>query len=62
MGPIKSFGDLQDSLMKLRENFDVILNNKSLNGEEYDKMASPLKKKDLMLVFGNALGGGSLKE
>ncbi len=25
MGPIKSFGDLQDSIMKLRENFDAIV-------------------------------------
>lgn len=25
MGPIKSFGELQDSLTKLRENFDAII-------------------------------------
>jgi len=25
MGPIKSFGELQDSIMKMRENFDFMI-------------------------------------
>ena len=28
MGPLKSFGELADSLMKLRENFDVVIGKK----------------------------------
>lgn len=60
MGPIKSFGELQDSIMKLRENFDAIVLGKHQLMPE-----SPLKKKDLMNEFTNEnfiLGGGSLKE
>lgn len=45
MGPLKSFGDLQDSIMKLRENFDVML------GKIQEPHFSPLKKKDLMNEF-----------
>lgn len=60
MGPIKSFGDLQDSILKLRENFDAIVMGKHLIMPE-----SPLKKKDLMNEFAGGasiIGGGSLKE
>jgi hypothetical protein len=58
MGPIKTFGDLQDSIMKLRENFDSIILGKKLP-------ESPLKKKDLLSEFeggASIIGAGSLKE
>lgn len=58
MGKLKSFGELSDSLLKLRENFDVVIGKK-----HPDIIMSPLKKKDLMEEFGNnVIGGGSLKE
>ncbi len=58
MGPLKSFGDLQDSILKLRENFDAIILSKRLQ-------ESPLKKKDLLNEFeggGSIVGIGNLKE
>jgi len=60
MGPIKSFGDLKDSILKLRENFDAIVLGKIQIADN-----SPLKKKDLLNDFENGdgvLGCGSLKE
>jgi hypothetical protein len=58
MGALKSFGELADSLLKLRENFDVAIGKK-----HQDLLMSPLKKKDLMEDYGsNIIGGGSLKE
>jgi hypothetical protein len=61
MGPIKSFGELKDSILKLRENFDAIVLGKIQIADN-----SPLKKKDLLNDFENgedtALGCGSLKE
>ena len=57
MGPIKSFAELQDSILKLRENFDSVIlgkvykgNNTSKDVDMMDldmKECSPLKKKDL---------------
>ena len=57
MGKIKTFGELQDSIAKLRENFDIML------GKPQGLPISPLKSKDLK----NELGGkhnsrGSLRE
>jgi hypothetical protein len=51
MGTLKSFGELSDSILKLRENFDILMGKQPLDSN------SPLKKKDLM----NELGfiGGS---
>jgi hypothetical protein len=46
MGPIKSFGELQDSIMKLRENFDAIV-----LGKHRLLPDSPLKQKDLMADY-----------
>ncbi|CDW87948.1 UNKNOWN [Stylonychia lemnae] len=59
MGPIKSFGELKDSILKLRENFDAIVLGKIQVTDN-----SPLKKKDLLNDFesgDDALGGGSQK-
>ena len=57
MGKIKTFGELQDSIAKLRENFDIMI------GKPQGLPISPLKTKDLK----NDLGGkrtsrGSLRE
>lgn len=46
MGPIKSFNDLQESLLKLRENFQTIVDRNQFMS------TSPLKKKDLNSEFG----------
>eukprot|EP00347_Sterkiella_histriomuscorum_P007438 403348921 len=61
MGPIKSFAELQDSILKLRENFDSVIlgkvykgNNTSKDVDMMDldmKDCSPLKKKDLNEQF-----------
>lgn len=48
MSSIKTFGELSESILKLRENFDAILGNKHQN-----LILSPLKQKDLMSEFGN---------
>ena len=57
MGTLKSFGDLADSLLKMRENFDAMMGKHQL----FSTM-SPLKKKDLMNDFGNTIEGGTLKD
>lgn len=57
MGKIKTFGDLQDSIAKLRENFDIMI------GKPQGLPVSPLKTKDLKNEFGGKLTGRkSLRE
>lgn len=46
MSQFKSFPDLADSMLKLRETFDAMTGRNQLNN------FSPLKKKDLNLEFG----------
>ena len=57
MSSLKSFGELNDSILKLRENFDSMIG-------KYQNLhhISPLKKKDLMNDFGSTLGGAALKD
>ena len=67
MGPIKSFGDLQDSILKLRENFDGIIMGRFKLPFQDANDNSPIKQKDLLTDFGKAsddlmMGAGSLKE
>jgi hypothetical protein len=45
MGGLKSFGDMQDSLLKLKETFDEMMGR--------NQNFSPIKKKDLRLEYGN---------
>lgn len=52
---LKSFGELSDSVMKLRENFDAILGKYPIDS------SSPLKKKDLLSEFSHGVTGESLK-
>ncbi len=50
MGPIKSFDDLKESILKLRENFNSVFGKNQF-------LLSPLKKKDLLTEFDSGLGG-----
>ena len=57
MGKIKSFGELQDGMTKLRENFDIMI------GKPQGLPVSPLKAKDLKSeIEGKLTGRGSMKE
>lgn len=65
MGPIKTFGELQDSVLKLRENFDAIVLGKfNLQTDLEIPETTPLKKKDFLAQESesNLLGGASLRE
>jgi uncharacterized protein (DUF4213/DUF364 family) len=55
IGMLKSFGELSDSILKLRENFDAILGKQPIDS------SSPLKKKDLLSEFSQGVTGESLK-
>lgn len=57
MRPIKTFAEVADSLQKLRENFDSMI-----DGKHKIFSMSPLKKKDLMNEFGSALDGGNYRD
>lgn len=56
MGKIKTFGDLQDSIAKLRENFDIMI------GKPQGLPISPLKAKDLKSEIRGKLTGRSMRE
>jgi hypothetical protein len=55
IGMLKSFGELSDSILKLRENFDTILGKQPIDS------SSPMKKKDLLSEFSQGVTGESLK-
>ena len=66
MGPIKGFGELQDSILKLKENFDAIVLGKFNYQQEVEiPETTPLKKKDFLMTEGAEsimMGCASLRE
>lgn len=63
MGPIKSFAELQDSVHKLKENFDAIVLGKFNWQPELEiPETTPLKKKDFLAAESNLLLGAREQE